>query len=347
MYWSRNTTILTAFVILNIRGLIGSLGCDTLWLTILMNLLLLASVDYRKVKSAFFFLPLFSLLLVYNKEILGPINILTFVYLLRNTSLRSLAFININLLLAFSVLMLFMHTFGIIHSKEWIMPKGVALDFGFANPNALGSFVYILMLNLYILFHNKSKLILPILILIVTQIIYQYSLSRTAYIGGIILIIIHFLSLFHLIRPSMRYLIAILPFLFMGIIFYFTLQLSIYPIINQLFSGRLTIYATMLENMSAINWLIGLQLPIGEPMDSSFLMLLFSGGLTLFLLFSITFFQNTIIFFNNIKSYLPIILSILTCGIVENIFSSASGISLIFWLLIFYPPNIHKSNKLV
>ena len=55
MYWSRNTTILTAFVILNIRGLIGSLGCDTLWLTILMNLLLLASVDYRKVKSAFFF----------------------------------------------------------------------------------------------------------------------------------------------------------------------------------------------------------------------------------------------------------------------------------------------------
>lgn len=102
----------------------------------------------------------------------------------------------------------------------------------------------------------------------------------------------------------------------------------------------------MLENMSAINWLIGLQLPIGEPMDSSFLMLLFSGGLTLFLLFSIIFFQNTIKFFNNIKSYLPIILSILTCGIVENIFSSASGISLIFWLLIFYPPNIHKSNKL-
>lgn len=345
MYKERNVIILMAFVLLNIRGMIGSLGGDTLWLTILMNLLILASINYRKLKLVFFILPLFALLLVYNKDALGPINILAFIYLLKDISLKLLVQVNVSLLLMFSVLMFFMYAFGIVHSHEWIMPKGVALDFGFANPNALGSFVYILMLNLYLLFRDKSKYIFPILILLITQMVYHYSLSRTAYIGGIILVFIHFLVIFRLIRPSMRYLIAILPFFLMGITFYFALQLSAYPIINQLFSGRLAIYAVMLENMSVVNWVIGLRLPLGEPMDSSFLMLLFSGGLILFFLFSITFFRNMIRYFDHLKPYLPIILSILACGIVENIFSSASSISLIFWLLIFYQNNIYKSNK--
>lgn len=343
----RKIVVLSAFVLLNIRGLLGSFGIDTLWLTILINLMILASVDYKKVKSDLLILPLFALLLLYNKEILGPINILAFVYLLRDISLKRLGLINASLFLLFFVLMFFLLTFGVIHSREWVMPKGVAYDLGFANPNAVGSSIYILLLNLYLLFYDKSKYILPILILVITQTVYHYSLSRTAWIGGMILVLVHFLVTFRLIRPSLRYFIGILPFLLMGVILYFTVHLWEYPLIDQLFSGRLSIYSRMLENMSAVNWLIGIRSLAEEPMDSSFLMLLFNGGIMLFLLFLGTFLRSMIKHFDFIKPYLPIILSILASGIVENIFSAASSISVIFWLLIFQQKEQVYKSKIV
>ena len=96
--------------------------------------------------------------------------------------------------------------------------------------------------------------------------------------------------------------------------------------------------------MSPINWLIGIKTPENIPMDGSYLNILFSGGLYSLFLFFIIYTASINSKSTKLEGYLPLILSIVICGIAENTFSAPSPLSIIFFIILL---NLIERNNYV
>lgn len=327
-----------ALCLLNIRTFIGGIGdTDTLFLTLTINLLLLSAVDYSHYLKRFLFIGLLFPLIVYNREILALIDIVLFIYLFRDFPIRTLAFINLSLLLiGFAILTLLKELDIVTVNQEvwYLTGKGAARTYGFNNPNTFGGFIFSIIVNAYIVSLNfKRNFLFILLLLLVAVVSYNYCLSRMALMGSIVLVLVHFMVKWKLLKKWMRYSIALLPIFFFLVNFFFVVKVTDYKDIDVLASGRLGIYAEILGMMSKLNWLIGIRLPDG-PMDGSLWMLLFAGGIAFLLFFFVNFYLSITRCFQELYIYFPVILAVLVSGFVENTFSSVGGISIIFWLLV-------------
>lgn len=275
-------------------------------------------------------------MILYNKEALTMVNIAFYVYLLKDFSIRTLAFTNLFVFVTGFSIMIILKELNIISIHEevlYLTGKGAAHTYGFANPNGFGGFVFAVIVNIYILISGlKRNFFLVLLLLLIAVISYNYCLARTSLIGSLVLVLTHFAVKLKLIRRWMRYGLAILPVIFFVLMLYFTFFLSDYMYIDIIASGRLTIYSEILGMMTKLNWLIGIPLPDG-PMDGSLWMLLFTGGIGYLSFFFISYYKSVVNCFEEIYPYFPVLLAILIGGLVENIFSGVSGISVIFWLL--------------
>lgn len=325
--------------LLNVRTFIGGVGdTDTLLLTLAINLLLLVAIDYSHYLKKFLYIGFLFPLVLYNREALALVNITLYVYLFRNFSIRTLGLINLSLLLiGFAFLTLLQELDIITVNREvwYLTGKGAAQTYGFNNPNTFGGFIFAIIVNCYIVFlRQRRNTILVLFLLLVSIISYNYCLSRAALMGSMVLVLVHFMVSWKILRKWMRYLIALLPALYFLVNFYLVVNVADYRDIDILTSGRLGIYSEILGMMTKLNWLIGVRLPDG-PMDGSLWMLLFVGGVAYLLFFLINFYLSITRCFKELYPYLPIMLAVLASGFVENIFFSVSGVSIIFWLLTF------------
>ena len=323
--------------LLNIRTFIGGIGdASTLILTLTINLLLLLAIDYSHYLKKYIFIGLLFPILLYNREILALVDILLCVYLFRNFSIRTLALINLSLLLiGFAILTLLIELDIVtINQEVWYLTgKGAAHTYGFNNPNTFGGFIFSIIVNAYIVSLNfKRNFLFVVLLFLIAVISYNYCLSRMTLMGSITLILVHFMVKWRLLKRWMRYCIALFPILFFLVNFYLVIKISDYQDIDILTSGRLGIYAEILGMMTKLNWLIGIRLPDGS-MDGSLWMLLFTGGIGGLLFFFSNFYLSVIRCFKELYIYLPVLLAVLISGFVENTFSSVGGVSIIFWLL--------------
>lgn len=332
---TRRVFSIFSYIILCIRGCLGWIGIDTLALTLLLNLCIIISIDYKRVNKSFLLIPLFCILLFINKQILGVIDLIAMSLILKKEKFHVLVKIYAFILVCFIPIWLFLLYNGYIVSERWFDPNkgGAFFDYGFNNPNGLGIFGFNIISMVFLLSLHRNLWRSLIITLLVNQVFFVISSCRTAWIGGLVMALCILISMFHGFKNWMRYPLAILPPVIMIALIYLSTHCTNFIELDVLFSGRLSIYGSILNNMSILNWILGTKLPDG-PMDGSYMMLFFIGGMIVALFYWILNFRLMISSFDRIKPYLPFVLSVMACGIMETTFSSCGGLSLLYWYLL-------------
>lgn len=331
---------LFAYFLLCVRGYIGALEIETVYITLLLNFLIFISIDYRHLKKSILLLPFFILIIFYNREALAIVDILTLVYVLKDVSVNKLILINAIVLAFFICYWQYALALGILKSEIWVMPKGIAQTLGFANPNTLGFLGFQVVSSVYLLFRKHSKVLVLLVILAINECFFSFSFSRTSWLGGLIFSFVLLLMVFKLLRPWMKCVIGIIPILIATLIIYFAKNIASYPELDVIFTTRFSCYSVMLSQMSLVNWIIGIRRPMDMPMDGSYTCLLFDAGIVGLILFLCTFCKSLLKNFASLREYMPFLIGMLACGVGENTFSSISGISLIFWFLFMNSDNL-------
>lgn len=331
-----------SYIILCFRGYFSGIIEDTIIVTLLLNLLIACSIDYSKVRKPFFVFAFLSLLTVYNKNALALVDILALIYILRHVDIRFVIKANLITIGVYLVIWLGLLGLGILHDRLMIMPKGIAHCMGYENPNQFGMLGFQIISSLFLILSGKKRLLMFILIPVINEFFFSLSVARTPWIGGYVMMLVMLLSVLRILRPWTRYFVAVIPILIYIGIFYFAKHINEYPELDIIFTTRFSNYAMLINNMSPINWIIGFRQTKDIIIDSSYLMILCSGGfLTLFVFWN-KFIKTILTKWNKIYQSLPFLLAMLANGVGENAFSSAGGLSLIFWYIIFSPLDQHK-----
>lgn len=328
-------------IILVLRIVMSSVfGIDTFSLTIVLNMLLLFAIGITgHLAKKFSFLLCMFPIAIYNREILATIDVMLFVYLFRKTSIRDLAIYIFFIMFVAFCLVYVCGLIGIIdlHKPLYYTHRVEAsYAFGFSNSNTFGVFIFSLLSCFYIVLRKYPKVLFVYVVFLVylSFVLYNYTQSRGIMVGLLMLSFIHIFQSFHLIRHWMRYVIAVLPMILFLVNVYWTLFYVPDDIAN-LSTSRLRIYREVVYSMTPLNWMIGTHLPSDEPMDGSFWMLIFGGGIFWAMFFYYNFYKSSVCCFDKIVVYLPIIIATVAYGIAENIFWSCNGLSIIFWMLVF------------
>lgn len=291
-------------------------------LDLLLYFLLLLSIDYRKVKVSIFFIFVLILTSLINPAARNIFLIFLSSYIL--SELKTETVIKINLLTSFTVLAFcsFFLLFGITKSEMfnqtlWDMRE--RWDYGMGNPNTFALFIYSVVINMYLLFSRKSKLVI-LFIVIVSYITYSYTASRTFGGAVLLLLIAHVLRFKLSTSCSFKYLLISIPvFVFFGVI-YFSINVEKYTLINFLFSGRLELYGNFLRSLSLSHYIIGSPLINEETIDSSFLHIYFEGGVFVFIVFCLMIYKTIQKSTSKERElFIPLFISVFAMGLTESI----------------------------
>ncbi len=324
-----------AYIALCIRGCLSWLGIETQFLTLLLNVLIVLSIDYRKITKTYYYIAPFVLILPFNTGALALIDLFLMALLLKSYSIERLASMYLGVLLCLLFGWIYFYNLGVLNTTAiYSMQKGWFETYGFKNPNGLGMFGFHLAVCCFILLKKYNTLIAFTIVFIIIQIFYALSSSRTAWLGGIVFCLCILLYKLKVFNKRTKILIAVLPAIFTVIDYYLILNYNSFWGIDVLVSGRLSIPGKILTQMSRIHWLIGFTMEKGVPLDGSLVLLLRSGGIYAITIFCILFYRAFAHHFDHVKRHLPLILGILACGLSENTFADCTGLSVIFWSLI-------------
>lgn len=336
-------TALFAFWIICIRGYFHIYIENSLPITIFLNIIIFISIALGKFDRILFAIFGLSLLTIYNKDALALIDIFAMVYILKKTNISQLAFINLFTFIVFILIWQYsIYTSQIIDETEW-GHKGLAHYMGFDNTNVFGMIGFTLICSLYLTCNNKlSKIVLFFSIPIINQIFYEYSLSRTPWIAGYVLMICMLFQYLKLFNNKTKKIIATLPIIILLLIIYAATNFDSLYSLNALTTGRVRYAGLLFLRMTGLNILIGMPIPDDLIIDNSYLMILCDGGIICLLIFLFSFYHGIIKYWNEIYNYIPFILSIIAAGFTENTFASVSGLTVIFWYLIINGNPCHK-----
>lgn len=324
--------------LLGLRGFFASyFSIDTLLITICLNFLLMIDLTLDMTKSRmkvgyiFIFFVFAVFIIILNKQALAFFNTMIAVYLLRRISVDNI--VKYIALFSFFNLILFLFCFGFnVNDNELIvMPKGEAYNLGFDNTNTASSFLMInlMLINLWV--YTKSK-IGTLFFIPLFYLIYIITLARTSFVAELVFYLAMIFNYFKFYGFFNRF----IPVFLYAIIFIMIYYSRSYPWINEVFTTRFFIYDSILSNFGVMNFLFGFSIPEGQPMDSSFLALLFDGGIIYVLIF-IYLYNN---YYNSQLSkgkylYFPFVLFVIAAGFSENLFSSFNFVSILFFKILY------------
>lgn len=314
---------------------------DPFLLDICLYILLLLSLNIFKINWHLLAIVFFAILSQYNSATRNFFLILFSVYILKNWSLRHFAVVNLVCGIVFLGIVSFLLAFGLLKVKMfdlYLLDDRERWDFGFGNPNTFALFMYSILLNAYILYINKWKTWFPLLLAIISIGIFSYTGSRTFLISIMILIGLHY---YLLIRKKIRFIKIICivwPFLFMGVLLFFSFNAEEFKLLNLAMSGRLKLYNEFMSNLSYFDFLIGNSKvnELDSVIDSFYLQVLFQGGaMGVGYMFYLNYAAIKNIKYDS-RFLLPVLLSIWAYGIGESIgvFVLIYG-NMIFWLILF------------
>ncbi len=326
---------LFAYWVVCMRGYFNIFIENSLPITIFLNVVIILAIILGKLKKILFVIFGLSLLTIYNKDALALIDIFAMTYILKGVNLKKIAIINIICFFAFFVVWQYALYTGKIVDVTELGHKGLAHHMGFDNTNVLGMVGFTLLCSLYLTCKSAlSKTILFFSIPVVNQIFYEYSLSRTPWISGYVLMLCMALQFVKLFRPCLKKIIGLLPLLIVFLIIYAAFNFNALSELNSLTTGRVRYAGLLLMRMTGLNLLIGMPVPDDLIIDNSYIMLLCDGGIVCLSLFIVVFYKGITNYWNEIRSYIPYIIAIITAGLTENTFASVSGLSVVFWYLI-------------
>ncbi|WP_455665412.1 hypothetical protein [Phocaeicola sp.] len=326
-----------ALFLVNIRFLFGYiLEENTALLTLVIYAIFLLSINYKKKPNILYIVILFFFLSIRNQALSNYIVLLLFCIVFKEAKLGKVAFVNLITQSLVLLVVWFMLISGNLHESVYINGEKIGYDFGFGHCNAFANYIYAYCCNLYVLLKGRGVLSF-FLIMIISLLCFQYSMGRTYFIGELILLTFMLLSFFigKLVQYRLRVLLAILPVVFIGIMFYISIHLQDFSELNYLMTGRFDFAVIALTAMTPLNWLFGIELPREYVLDNSYIVFVLNLGLV-FSVFFLCFFMRTIYFHKrDYIQYYPFIISMLVTGIGENVLVAALPGNIIFWLLIY------------
>ncbi len=335
-----------AYACLCIRGCLSWLDINTSILTLVINILVFCSINYRRLTSEYYIIFLFIFLIPFNKGALGIIDFLLIALLLRFSTVERVAKIYLVILLSFVIIWAILYKTGQLNSQDvYSMQKGYFKTYGFENSNGLGMMGFHLAVCIYLTLRKYNEWASLLLAFVSIQFFYELSVSRTPWIGGILFCVCVVFNKFKLFNYKIRFLIAILPVVLMIADFYLVLHYDSFWVLDVLISGRLSLPGKIITTWSPINFITGFTWPEDLPLDGSFLMLLCTGGMYILILLCIWFYRMVMKNFKRIKPYMAVILGILACGVSENTFAECTGLSVIFWYFLVNNQKVDSKNN--
>lgn len=316
------------------------LDTPSIIMDIALYLLLLLGVNYRRVKLCFFVLIPIVLLCVLNPAATNIFVILISTYIVAQLPFRTILFHNLCAQIIVFLLCTICLYLGITETTVMdatLLDTRVRYDYGMGNPNTFALFVYSFFINLYLYKGNDSKIYL-FLIALISWKVYSYTGSRTFLISVVLLLLCccirrlceHWPRLF-------KFGLLVAPILTYCFIFYFTLNYTLYPEMDLIFSGRLDLYDSLLSSVSLSNYLFGTELINEITIDSSYLHILFEGGILSLLIFFLLY-SNLIIKIDSkdLATIFPVLMSVLMFGLTESVltFVLLYG-NMIIWVLMY------------
>jgi len=236
----------------------------------------------------------------------------------------------------------------IMYGFSFLIDRKIRMSFGFGHPNSAALYYYCFIVNgLLLLYFSRFKKHINLYLLLIMPLwlyIYQktgsrsFLLSLVALYGGYLY---YFLGQAFKKKYSFKavnYTYILLPFLFTAITVYFSIEREKYIIINRLLSKRLNYYDIFLHKLSFMDFFFGSKAYKDLVVDSSFIHLLFEGGIFFFIGFCIFYVISSINMVNK-KEWIPIcvIISFMAYGLMETVllFSMLIGTN-IFWITLYY-----------
>ena len=228
--------------------------------------------------------------------------------------------------------------FGMVHDEVWKMPKGWAHTLGFANPNTTSHFLnnLILLLSFFMLLCKKPFLI-NLLLLIPAYFIYKITFGRTYFIGIICYYFFAVLFQIPFFYKHNYHFYKIVPLLLGATLIVGIRMYEANPLIDILFSRRLSMSKQVVDGFSHINYLLGSSfMPKDVTIDSSYLLLFCEAGI-----FSVFFFMLLYITFVKkitaieVKKFFPFVFFMFVAGVSEITFPVFTASTAVFYKILY------------
>jgi hypothetical protein len=231
---------------------------------------------------------------------------------------------------------------------NFMVDRKTRMSFGFNHPNVAALHYYCLIINgLLLVYFSKFRKRIPLYFVLIIPLwfyIYQRTASRSFLLSIVILYgtySYYFLGTMINKKNNFRvtnYIYIFLPLIFSAITIFFSLQGEHYVMLDRILSKRLTYYGWYLETLTPMDFFFGSDTYKNFVIDSSYLHLLFEGGIFFFIGFCIFYVLSTINMINK-KVWVPIciIMSFMAYGLMESLllYSTVIGTN-IFWITLYY-----------
>lgn len=340
-YSLMNIGVVLLILVINLKLLFDVvLHYDVLMLNIVLYSLFLAMINYRRITWPFFIILFWGALVFFNRGALVCLYVFTILYVLKAKSLNFFAFTNFVIMSFMLLIIAYLIAIGEVqvNTIAYVNLGNVRTrsDFGFGNCNQFAIFCFGLLSNLYILMWKNYKITYLLVLSIVGYLVSSYTDSRTFLLSCVILFSTGIIQILKWDRTIIyKYVVLSLPFLFLV----YTIVLPYYDtygIFNAISSGRTFLYKNLLDSISLRDVLIGTPLVAELTIDSTYLHLIFEGGIVCLLVFVMLYVYVLLKKYRLVYPYLPFIISILIYGAFETVFANAAitGNILIWMILI-------------
>lgn len=302
--------------------------------------LLLACIDYRRIRWSFLVLIPIAMVSLMNPAARNIFVIFLLTYIISKLPLQAILWYNlISQFAIFSIATIFL-LLGITESEmfqQTAFDTRVRYDYGMGNPNTFALFTYSAIINLYLFRGYRNKLVMWIILMICLAVA-KYTGSRTFLVAVLFLLFCNLIKKYFANRKNLtRFIYAVIPLLFFGVIFYFSINYLEYPAVNLLFSGRLELYNSLINQSSTMQLLIGTPLINEKTIDNSFLHIVYEGGIIplavfLYLYYNLLFKSNS----KEMSILLPLFISVFLVGLTESVltFTLIFG-NMIIWVIMY------------
>lgn len=328
-----------------LRLLLGEfLKYNTQLLTIIIAIILLFAVDYKhfEIKSHLLLFFLFVLgIMVGNQLMLMLVLLVLVVACCKCLTIRDVALFCFFAQFFIFVFMAFCVASGNVPVRVEALEKGVVYDMGFGNSNTLSLFLFSTITSMYIGLRGRLNTALLISVYLFTSFLAFYFTKGRTYFVGEILFLVSSLLVNCVKEATVRkflLIISLIPLIVLIVIIFLLISITQLESLNDILTGRPILWFQYLAKFLESNMLIGYDLSELEgdiTLDCSYLTMLVATGMLGYSLFSFLFYKAVHSGFSYIYSYFPLLITILVCGLTENIFMSSFPINILFFMLLY------------
>jgi len=320
---------------------------------VLLGAVILLNIKDIKYKQEELFILIFSLILLvffYKEDLLNFIYILIFIIVIRkllnyeklvktlfNSTIASVLLIFIFLILGISVGEVWVHSSDLSYVSQDLSllfdkPEEfrVRFNFGMNHPNSFAAIIVSLISLLFLMKPNRKVFFVNFIIAVIT---FYFTDSKNILYFMLCMYLVYFIIKY--VKHSLVSMIKYTPIIFVILSIGLPLLLS-NTVVNQLLSGRLTLWNSLYKDSSFTDFIVGKSID-AYTIDNGFIHILYAGGFLLLAYFIKQSTESIEYYYTEQKiAIVACIIGILIYNFVEAyLLRFENGATILLWWLIF------------